>query len=231
MYATDAADLPKYLKAIFSTWEEPGFEHCYVSNKQAYQLVQDIYGVKWTQILDKCDIPMVQSDVARVLLIYEFGGLYVDIDTILKTPLNEWVDFSKEAVLMKSNWGPDNIINTLFAFSPKHPLLKAIIDEMFIRCTAALDKNQRLIPLHTGPAVFTSIFEANPFDPSAYQLIPMSEKDFIHINGLSLKDNLDFYRNEGSNDFDFMSLTDLYSGLNLLDVDIKIYKRRSGYGS
>ena len=88
-----------------------------------------------------------KSDALRLLMIYQFGGLYLDVDYVVFNDLtrykNTLVGNSKlvnwsTCVLVVWNISLRNlekisVTNNAFAFDPKHPFIKAALDTITMR--------------------------------------------------------------------------------------------------
>lgn len=233
-YSSEKKELPTYLKAISSTWEESGLEYRYLSDKDAHEIILKDYGQEIIDIINYANIPMVKADIIRAAIIYNYGGLYADIDTILKTPIKSWIDFDKDFFLIERPSDHSLIKNDLFAFSKKNTIMKSILEEIIKRCRKAIFNKEQILPLHTGPEVYEYVIKQ--FDKKFLVENGLKDTDsdfnYIHINGLTLKDNIDFHRsNPNKNWFDFSYLNDLYKNFDMTKADIKVYIKRSGYGS
>lgn len=233
-YSSEKENLPNYLKAISSTWENSGLEYRYISNREACEIIIKDHGERLGEIINYANIPMVKADIMRAAIMYTYGGLYADIDTILKTPVESWIDFDKDLFLIERPGDHSLIKNDLFAFSKENIIMKSILDEIVRRCKTAILNKEEIYPYHTGPEVYEYViknFNIEALRSSGLNSIEY-QSNYIHINGLTLKDNIDFSRHAtGKKSFDFCFLNDLYADFDMTKADVKIYIKKSGYGS
>ena len=101
----------KYLKNLqWMKWDESNFDvHCNEYVEQAYQAKRYMY----------------VSDYARLLALYNHGGLYLDTDCLVKKPFDDLLEQSAFTGI-----GCDNkeLAAHILAFEPKHPFIKECLD-------------------------------------------------------------------------------------------------------
>lgn len=73
-----------------------------------------------------------QSDIIRLQLLKEFGGVWVDATTFCNYPLDEWIEpFTRAGVFFFQNPAPDRLISNWFIISEKgNPLLTKMLQEL-----------------------------------------------------------------------------------------------------
>lgn len=121
-------------------WTDKDVEALGLINKKMYDATSN-YGEK--------------SDIARVEILYRFGGLYVDTDfECLKSfdTLHHCLDFYAGL-----NEGPSAVFNGLMASAPGHPILKAYIENMK-RGEHEVDSTDAIVH-RSGPHYFTKILK------------------------------------------------------------------------
>jgi len=75
------------------------------------------------------------ADMLRWLIVYQYGGWYLDIDFEYKQSLNS-LNLENRDGIMFGHWGVDwkhcdyTLTNNIFAFQKEHPLVKHMIDNM-----------------------------------------------------------------------------------------------------
>ena len=115
------------------------------------------------------ELPVVQkTDLLRLLLIYHYGGIYSDLDTICHVHLDVlYNEFPEAAIIVGWEANVDDetkstyklvrnrqICNWTFAAAKGNPILKAVIDQVTrnIKNAPGLDTLNK-----TGPGVFTDV--------------------------------------------------------------------------
>jgi GR25 family glycosyltransferase involved in LPS biosynthesis len=94
-------------------WRDKDIDKLNLKNRKQYNEIIEICG---------------KADIARYEILYRYGGMYIDADTIwLKNPLNPLL--FKDTINL--SWENDNIImNGWFSCIKNHPFLKIMIDEI-----------------------------------------------------------------------------------------------------
>lgn len=112
----------------------------------------DIYDV-----YSNLPIPVMKSDLWRYCVVYHYGGIYTDADTIC---LSSPDDLIKSAYLVCSPESDENLLCQWTFSAPKEsPVLKSIIDLSVHRLRNEQDKyktNKNYVHYFTGPQVFTN---------------------------------------------------------------------------
>ena len=104
---------------------------------------------------DKLPLNVMKADLWRYCIIYKYGGIYHDADTVLKVNPNFLTNFNNQYLVMV----PENdthFCNWIFAAPPNSPVLKSIIDLSVQRIRDCKNiKGEHIIHYLTEPAVFT----------------------------------------------------------------------------
>jgi mannosyltransferase OCH1-like enzyme len=109
---------------------------------------------------------VIKADIARLLYIYAYGGVYLDCDCLVQQPLPKepWVCVEKivpvHALGPKESKHPSHsmrIANYAFGFPKHHPLLKAALEECARRLPEA-DATAENILWVCGPDVMTTVY-------------------------------------------------------------------------
>ncbi len=179
--------MPPQHKVWQRTWLDmnPGWELKFWTSKPPMPLLGDLY--------DCTDIPAVKADLARLEIIYQFGGVWIDTDMECLKPVSELfagcscfgcIEYDPELYGLP---GPSGVNNCMFGAEPGHRAIEALI-----RATDASES--RLEPLG-GPRVFRDVmhrrtdvrlFEQGifmPFVPGQTGDIPETAYAIHHFEG------------------------------------------------
>ncbi len=155
-------DIPKIAKKCFKSWDkylsdferkkwdESNFDvHCHKYVEQAYENKKYMY----------------VSDYARLLALYEYGGLYLDVDCLVKKDFSSLLD-----QVAFTGYGGDNyeIAAHILAFSPKHPFIKECLDSYE---NQSLIKEDGLIDTKSVNIRMTEILQKHGFNPNGEEQV------------------------------------------------------------
>ncbi len=137
---------------------------------------------------------IMRADVIRYLIMYDIGGLYLDLDY----EMIKRFDFEEANLVLPKNRSKqfgdtyDGIGNCVFASIPKHQFWKDVINDL--RSNYPVAKNYTEVVDATGPLLLTSIYYKNDYsDVEETERLyfhppsPRNEKEYKEIlnNGVS----------------------------------------------
>jgi mannosyltransferase OCH1-like enzyme len=101
---------------------------------------------------NRLNIIVAKVDFWRYLILYKYGGIYLDIDSDIRKPLRELIRDEDEAIL-SAEQNDFKFVQWALMFSKGHPILKKTIDFIVENISKNLFPND--ICKMTGPIVFT----------------------------------------------------------------------------
>jgi hypothetical protein len=142
-------DLPDHLKKVTKTWINlnPGWEYRYVDNEERDRVIKKDYPaiypsykqIEWDKSGDFADDfyttymrGVMQSDIWRMLTLYEHGGVYADMDSICIKPLDyelEKIGDKYDAAIVPQQAGHLRFNNCNFAVTKNNYALGLCIEE------------------------------------------------------------------------------------------------------
>jgi mannosyltransferase OCH1-like enzyme len=154
-YKTDYDSIPIKAKTYAIKWQilNPSYEYNYFTDEDIYKFIEEYYGQEMLELAKSFKVPVMLSDLWRILVIYQFGGIYADIDTEPTDPLDNWLDLSKNFVVAIENGL--HYVQWAFMAEPKSPIVKSILDTVLERCKEIDYTKKEFIHYYTGPNVFT----------------------------------------------------------------------------
>jgi len=106
-----------------------------------------------------CKLPLavMKADLWRYCIIYHFGGIYADTDTICKTNPTLFINDSLLTIVPENRC---HLCQWVFAAPKGSPVLKSVIDLSVERILSAQEiKGEHIVHHLTGPGVFTDGIE------------------------------------------------------------------------
>lgn len=130
------------------------FTYNFYDDKQCSNFMEAHYS-EIKPLYDKLPLNVMKADLWRYCIIYKYGGIYADCDTILNTNILIFVKHQNKQLVV----APENatyFCQWVFSAPPNSPVLKSIIDLSIqrIRDTEII-KGEHIVHYLTGPAVFT----------------------------------------------------------------------------
>ena len=101
---------------------------------------------------NKLNIIVAKVDFWRYLVLYKYGGVYLDMDSNITKSLNELIKEDDEAILTAEG-NPNMYVQWALIFSKQHPILKKTIDLIVDNIKNNSFPNN--IHKMTGPSVYT----------------------------------------------------------------------------
>ena len=130
-----------------------GFKYSFYDNNMCDTFIKNNFGLKIIQAYFSLPLGVMKADLWRYCIIYKYGGIYADADTICKIHPNIFINDSYLTVAPEP--GHNYFCQWVFSAPPESPILKTII-ELSVDRILQLSKGDDInIHYLTGPAVFT----------------------------------------------------------------------------
>jgi mannosyltransferase OCH1-like enzyme len=156
-YKKEYHELDDYAIHTSRTWIEknPEWEYNYYSDESILDFTSDVFGKEWLDILlNKCPVGVMRSDIWRCMAVYNYGGIYADLDTICTDSIDLWgLDLSKEAIFNVEQSG--FILNWAFMGRAKSRVFEIILENIQRNIHEQRTLSIDYVYKTTGPIVFT----------------------------------------------------------------------------
>jgi mannosyltransferase OCH1-like enzyme len=123
--------LPDFQKNIIETWKylNPDWEHRYIDAEERSKQVKEYDSLlhSYYLLLGKVH----QADIWRLVTLYEYGGVYADMDSVCIKPIEEAIEWNyKGEQMMCSSIGFQNggVNNSNFGSIKNSKIVKLILD-------------------------------------------------------------------------------------------------------
>lgn len=236
-YKDDFRSMPVQAQRCAASWKKnnPGYQYKYFNDKQAAEIILKDFGKEWHDLFVNVPVGVVRGDIFRYLMIYKYGGVYSDIDTVCQIPISEWIDgpvgskdsynaiFSVE-LLKGDAQKPYRICQWTFAAAPGMEIFKNVIDNVkhkleTIDWSLVSDINSAVHYL-SGPDIFSlSILESMGFANKEEDVLVASshvdllkDVDMVNKSKYSIDNKIFIYGNEHSGLFNRRAVRHMYAG-------------------
>lgn len=132
-YETDFKDIIPEAKKCINTWikNNPHWEYRYMSAKDRDDFVFKYFDKEWYELFINCNLNIVKANIWRCMVLYIYGGVYADLDSICNKPVESWIKNEYSMTVAKDDDGnsEDYCINVFSAkpfSSALHDILSSI---------------------------------------------------------------------------------------------------------
>lgn len=148
----------KLLNAV-NTWTKfsKEFTYYFYNNDMCDEFIKNNFEEKVYNAYTLLPMGVMKADLWRYCILYKYGGIYSDVDTICNVNPNIFIT---DALLVVSpEIGTNYFCQWTFAAPPGSPILKTIIDLSVERILTTPIKGEHIIHYLTGPTLFSDGIE------------------------------------------------------------------------
>jgi mannosyltransferase OCH1-like enzyme len=148
-------NLQQYMIDASNSWKvhNPEYEYKYMDDQQAKEFVLNEYGQEWSDIFNNLPVGVMRGDLWRYMIIYKYGGVYSDLDTICNEPISNWMPNKYSMIVCPEN--DRDFCQWTFAASAGHPFLKSVLDHIKEKLKNPSYGSPHFVHTHTGPIVWS----------------------------------------------------------------------------
>lgn len=150
--------IPKLRFAVKSWLKKTSeFKYFFYDDNKCDKFMEEIVGGKIYDAYKRLPLKVMKADLWRYCIIYEYGGIYADTDTICKIDANLFLNDALLTIVPENNV---HLCQWVFSAPPKSPILREIINLSVKRILEIKEiKGEHIIHHLTGPGVFTDGIE------------------------------------------------------------------------
>jgi|GEM_PF-3510610 len=189
-------DLPDIYSVAFAknSSQNQDFETLYANDEFVIELLEEKFPTCLLALYKANKIAASRSDIARLALLYEFGGVYLDAAIQLNTSLTRFLDLQSEVILIKRDDMekyqdcPDkaHFWNGMIAAKPKSEFIKSCIETQINNLISGAYNND--VRAATGPVVINQISIEEPnhiLEALSFKTLKNGFLDHLRIPGLA----------------------------------------------
>ena len=105
----------------------PEYTHDIYTDSEISEFVNINYPGKISECFNRLNVPVAKVDFWRYLVLYKYGGVYVDLDSSINVSLDDFIRDGDEAIITAET-NPNTYVQWALIFNKEHPILKEVID-------------------------------------------------------------------------------------------------------
>jgi mannosyltransferase OCH1-like enzyme len=144
-------EIQKYIDTMKSL--NPEYNHKIYTDSEIDSFVNENFPGEISECYNKLNIIVAKVDFWRYLILFKYGGVYLDMDSSINKPLDELINEKDEAIITAEK-NPEMFVQWALIFNKEHPILKKTI-ELIVK-NIKYNKYPNDIHKMTGPSVFSN---------------------------------------------------------------------------
>ena len=130
----------------------PTYNYKLYIDEEIDSFVTDNFPGEIADCYNKLNIIVAKVDFWRYLILYKYGGIYLDMDSAINISLDKLINHDDEAIITAEK-NPNMFVQWALIFNKDHPILKETIEQIIDN----IKNNKFPNDIHkmTGPAVFS----------------------------------------------------------------------------
>jgi inositol phosphorylceramide mannosyltransferase catalytic subunit len=143
-----------YAYLSWEKWKSKGFKHIFYNNEMCDFFMKENFDERTYKAYSMLPLAVMKADLWRYCVIYKYGGIYADLDTI--SLCNPEI-FLSDGLLTIVPENKTHLCQWVFSAPKESPILKSIIELSVDRIHASPKpiKGEHAVHTITGPGVFT----------------------------------------------------------------------------
>lgn len=163
--------------------QNPDYKYVLFDDDTMRDFIQTSYSKQILEIYDVLKVGAAKADLWRYLVLYKYGGIYLDIDSVWKGSFNSIISENDKAVISREN-NDDLFVQWCLMFEPGHPILRYAIEKA---CTNILFRSQDNIVFLTGPIVYSEAVNTTLSPHKIYSMTDDEANKIINTHNMGDK--------------------------------------------
>jgi alpha 1,6-mannosyltransferase len=148
----DYIESNELLKKSTNSWKIEGFTYTFFDDNQCHQFIETHFP-GMIEVYNRLPLSVMKADLWRYCIIYKYGGIYSDADTILNVNPNMFISNKLLMVVPENN---THFCQWVFSAPSGSPILASIISLALKRILELNEiKGEHVVHYLTGPGVFS----------------------------------------------------------------------------
>ncbi len=175
-------DFPYKIEKILNKNKKlnPDFKFHIYTDDQLFDFIKSNYDSEIFNAFEKLKHPVAKADMWRYLVLFKYGGVYLDIDSKFNNAIKTFINDDDEGVISaEKNEG--NYVQWALFYKKEHPILSKTVEYIIANMDSELYKND--IENLTGPKVYAR---------SVKEFYKLSEDKELEWSKINKNSNVEF---------------------------------------
>lgn len=129
------------------------YDYYFITDEDGINLIKEYFDINTLNAFKKLKVGAAKGDFIRYIALYIYGGIYLDMDAGIEIDLDKFIPKNNEYLFIYDS-SKMQITNWCIMITPRHIIMKKIIDEMVNRIHQNIENNILLV---TGPKLITDV--------------------------------------------------------------------------
>jgi mannosyltransferase OCH1-like enzyme len=165
--------------------KNPEYQYYFYSDEDILDFIQTHYSSEIFEAYRRLQIGAAKADFWRYLILYKYGGIYLDIDSHISIDINSFLNFDDKAIITREGTH-GSFVQWCLMMCKGHPILKNTIENVTKKIYENTEKRLNYI---TGPPVMSEVIE-KMYSHLGFNLLYDTNDNLINAK---LDKNLDDY--------------------------------------
>jgi mannosyltransferase OCH1-like enzyme len=105
----------------------PEYNYQLYTDSEIDEFVNTFYPGEVSECFNRLNVPVAKVDFWRYLVLYKYGGIYVDLDSSINTSLDSFIKEDDTAIITAET-NPNTFVQWALIFDKEHPILNKVIE-------------------------------------------------------------------------------------------------------
>lgn len=133
----------------------PEYNYYFYDDDEIIEFIKNSYTKEILNVYNKLQIGAAKADFWRYLILYKFGGVYIDLDSKINIPIDNIINKEDKALITRER-NPNSFVQWCLFFEQNHPILKLTIKKVIENINS---KQYQELDFITGPPVISEVIE------------------------------------------------------------------------
>lgn len=149
--------------------KNPGWKYHFYDDARILDFFKNEFSPEYLKAYKSLTIGAAKADFFRYAVLYKYGGVYIDIDSSVKTPFDQFLK-EKDVAVISPEGNPGLYGQWALIFDKEHPFLKRVLEKVIDNIFTHRFPHD--VHKTTGPTVYTEsvneVLTENPSTPHRF---------------------------------------------------------------